>query len=279
MVIVTATLSFETEADRDRAVELTAPVQKATRDDEPGCLAYCFGADPVEPTHVQVYELWTDPENLAKHFDHPNYAAMVDVLPTVAASRVREPAVGSRRSRAGVRGRAVPVRRGRRRRGADRSAGHGRTRRGRPGGGTSGQARRMSHQRPVPLRCPGIEGPIVVRVDRDREEGRGARLLDSGDARPLRRSALADRSAVDGRRGDRHTSCRVAGLRERLPASGRPGQGDRHARPAERRAARGRRRRRLDDQRLHLDGHHAGPRRCAHRPHDRGDHGAARALG
>jgi quinol monooxygenase YgiN len=80
MVIVTATLSFETEADRDRAVALTAPVQKATRDDEAGCLAYCFGADPVEPTHVQVYELWTDPENLAKHFDHPNYAAMVDVL-------------------------------------------------------------------------------------------------------------------------------------------------------------------------------------------------------
>lgn len=80
MIIITATLSFETEADRNRAVELTTPVQKATRDDEPGCLAYCFGADPVRPTHVQVYELWTDPENLAKHFDHPNYAAMVKVL-------------------------------------------------------------------------------------------------------------------------------------------------------------------------------------------------------
>jgi quinol monooxygenase YgiN len=80
MIIITATLSFETEADRDRAVELTAPVQKATRDDEEGCLAYCFAADPVEPTHVQVYELWTDPGNLAKHFDHPNYARMVEVL-------------------------------------------------------------------------------------------------------------------------------------------------------------------------------------------------------
>ncbi len=80
MIIITATLSFETEADRDRAVALTAPVQKATRDDEPGCLAYCFGADPVEPTHVQVYELWTGPDDLAKHFDHPNYARMVDAL-------------------------------------------------------------------------------------------------------------------------------------------------------------------------------------------------------
>ncbi len=44
MIIVTATLSFETEADRDDAVASTAGVQKATRDDEEGCLAYCFGA-------------------------------------------------------------------------------------------------------------------------------------------------------------------------------------------------------------------------------------------
>jgi quinol monooxygenase YgiN len=80
MIIVTATLSFETEADRDNAVASTAAVQKATRDDEEGCLAYCFGADPAEPTHVQVYELWTDPHGLAAHFDHPNYAKMVEVL-------------------------------------------------------------------------------------------------------------------------------------------------------------------------------------------------------
>ena len=82
MIIVTATLSFETEADRDRAVALTAPVQKATRDEEEGCLAYCFAADPSEPTHIQVYELWTDADMLAAHFEHPNYTAMVEVLRT-----------------------------------------------------------------------------------------------------------------------------------------------------------------------------------------------------
>lgn len=82
MIIITATLSFETEADRDRAVALTAPIQKATRSDEPGCLAYCFAADPSEPRHIQVYELWADTELLAAHFDHPNYAAMVQVLRT-----------------------------------------------------------------------------------------------------------------------------------------------------------------------------------------------------
>lgn len=82
MIIVTATLSFETEADRDNAVALTSPVQKATRDEEAGCVAYCFAADPAEPTHIQVYELWADPEKLAKHFEHPNYTKMVEVLRT-----------------------------------------------------------------------------------------------------------------------------------------------------------------------------------------------------
>ncbi len=106
MIIVTATLSFETEADRDNAVALTAPVQQATRDDEDGCLAYCFGADPVEPTHVQVYELWTDPHSLAAHFDHPNYATDGRGAPQLRRlPRVREPAVRRRRSRAGLRGR------------------------------------------------------------------------------------------------------------------------------------------------------------------------------
>ncbi len=80
MIIVTARLSFETQADRDNAVARTTKVQKATRDEEAGCLMYCFGADPVEPTHIQVYELWEDPDTLAAHFNHPNYAAMVDVL-------------------------------------------------------------------------------------------------------------------------------------------------------------------------------------------------------
>ena len=50
MIIVTAVLSFETEADRDAAVAATAKVQKATRDEESGCLAYCFAADPSSQT-------------------------------------------------------------------------------------------------------------------------------------------------------------------------------------------------------------------------------------
>ncbi len=81
-VLVTAILSFETEADRDRAVQSSAEIQVATRDQEPGCRAYCFAADPGEPTHIQVYELWDDAQSLAAHFEHPNYAAMVRILGT-----------------------------------------------------------------------------------------------------------------------------------------------------------------------------------------------------
>ncbi len=80
MIIVVARLEFDSQAARDTAVERSAHVQKATRDDEPGCLMYCFAADPVVETDIQVYELWTDPDALAAHFEHPNYAAMVEVL-------------------------------------------------------------------------------------------------------------------------------------------------------------------------------------------------------
>jgi len=80
MIIVTATLSFETEADRDNAVAKTSSVQLATRNDEDGCLAYCFAADPSVPEHIQVYELWTSTDALEAHFAHPNYADMVQVL-------------------------------------------------------------------------------------------------------------------------------------------------------------------------------------------------------
>ena len=54
MIIITATLSFESQEDRDVTVAKTADVQAATRTDEPGCLAYCFAPDPAEPTHIQV---------------------------------------------------------------------------------------------------------------------------------------------------------------------------------------------------------------------------------
>ena len=80
MIIVSATLDFASEADRDRAVALTSPVQAATRNEEAGCHAYCFAADPAVPTRIQVYELWEDEPSLVAHFKHANYEAMKDAL-------------------------------------------------------------------------------------------------------------------------------------------------------------------------------------------------------
>lgn len=80
MIIVVAKILFPTQAERDHAVALSAPVQLATREQEPGCHAYCFAADPCEPLEIQVYELWQDSDSLAAHFEHANYQAMVDLL-------------------------------------------------------------------------------------------------------------------------------------------------------------------------------------------------------
>ena len=80
MVIVTARLVFATQEARDAAVAASTPIQAATRAEEPGCEMYCFGPDPAVPTEIQVYELWTDPESLDKHFAHPNYMQMAAAL-------------------------------------------------------------------------------------------------------------------------------------------------------------------------------------------------------
>ena len=80
MIIVVAALEFETQADRDHAVEITRDVQMATRVEETGCHDYCFAPDPSIPTRIQVYELWEDSDSLAAHFKHPNYDKMVELL-------------------------------------------------------------------------------------------------------------------------------------------------------------------------------------------------------
>ena len=80
MIIIAGEIDFDTKENRDRAVELGIPLQQASRDDEPGCLAYCFAPDPCVDTRVQVYELWEDETSLAAHFAHRNYLNMRDTL-------------------------------------------------------------------------------------------------------------------------------------------------------------------------------------------------------
>lgn len=80
MIAVAGTIGFVSRVVRDAAVAESVDLQRSTRDDEPGCLAYVFAADPVDPTVVQVYELWTDEASLSAHFEHPNYTAMRQLL-------------------------------------------------------------------------------------------------------------------------------------------------------------------------------------------------------
>lgn len=75
MIIIAGTIDVDPER-RDACVNAAGPVQKATRDDEPGCLAYCFAIDPVVAGRIQVYELWADQASLAAHFEHENYRQM-----------------------------------------------------------------------------------------------------------------------------------------------------------------------------------------------------------
>ena len=80
MIIVTARLVFETQEHRDRATVASTEIQVKTREEEPGCLMYCFAPDPAVPTEIQVYELWETPQSLEAHFQHQNYADMVEAL-------------------------------------------------------------------------------------------------------------------------------------------------------------------------------------------------------
>ena len=83
MIIISATLDFENEAGRDKAIELTADIQLATRTEEEGCISYCFAADPCVPNRIQVYELWKDEDSLIAHFSHNTYLEMVEALNSV----------------------------------------------------------------------------------------------------------------------------------------------------------------------------------------------------
>lgn len=79
VIVISAEIDLD-PAQREACVAAAVPIQKATRDDEPGCLAYCFGPDPVIDGRIQVYELWADEASLALHFAHPNYLEMRTTL-------------------------------------------------------------------------------------------------------------------------------------------------------------------------------------------------------
>ena len=79
MIIVAGTIYIPAEL-RDAALAASVALQAATRDDEPGCIAYVFAADPVAPDRISVYERWESAETLEAHFLHANYIDMRTLL-------------------------------------------------------------------------------------------------------------------------------------------------------------------------------------------------------
>ncbi len=80
MIIIAGTIDLEDPAKRDETLAIARGLQQKTRDEEPGCLAYVFSADPCVDGRLAVYELWRDEASLAAHFKHPNYLNMRDAL-------------------------------------------------------------------------------------------------------------------------------------------------------------------------------------------------------
>ena len=80
LIAVEAAITIADPSTREALIARCAPLQKATRDDEPGCLVYCFAADPCQEDRIQVYELWESEDALAAHFLHRNYHDMRAML-------------------------------------------------------------------------------------------------------------------------------------------------------------------------------------------------------
>ena len=80
MIIIAGHLEYADQDARDTILAAGEALQQATLEDEPGCAAYCFSADPLVDTRVRVYELWDDQDSLSAHFEHQNYREMREVF-------------------------------------------------------------------------------------------------------------------------------------------------------------------------------------------------------
>lgn len=86
-IIIAGQIDYADRTQRDGAIAAGLAFQQATRDEEPGCQAYCFSPDPAVDTRIAIFELWDDEKALAAHFEHPNYFSMREVFGSFAGMR------------------------------------------------------------------------------------------------------------------------------------------------------------------------------------------------
>lgn len=73
-ILVVAVMDLD-PVHANRIIEEARPLIEASLE-EPGCLAYSWALDPLNPGRVHVFEEWTDEAALAHHFTLPNYTEM-----------------------------------------------------------------------------------------------------------------------------------------------------------------------------------------------------------
>jgi quinol monooxygenase YgiN len=78
-IFITGTIEIEPQL-RGSLLDAIAPLVRATREQEPGCLEYAFMADTVREDLIVVLERWADEAALAAHFEHPNFFATKQAL-------------------------------------------------------------------------------------------------------------------------------------------------------------------------------------------------------
>jgi quinol monooxygenase YgiN len=85
-VVIAGTVAVRPER-REEAIRAARAMVEATRA-EPGCSAYRFSIDLVDPNTVHIFEEWESEDALARHFATPHMARFQEVLPTVLAGAV-----------------------------------------------------------------------------------------------------------------------------------------------------------------------------------------------
>jgi len=79
-VLINCVLKIKPEL-RDKALSGAQPLIDLARE-EPGCLAYNWGADLDQDDTIHIYEEWQDEDALAAHFTAPSFYKMSDHLST-----------------------------------------------------------------------------------------------------------------------------------------------------------------------------------------------------
>jgi quinol monooxygenase YgiN len=81
MIIVAGEVVLE-EGQLDAARDALEKMVRATRA-EPGCLAYGFATDVLDPSILRIFERWESEEALAAHFAAPHMATFLQALAAV----------------------------------------------------------------------------------------------------------------------------------------------------------------------------------------------------